>query len=158
MAKANVELVCSECGSKYTASKNCYSRRDADNWEAYVANQSKHLCPDCYAKAMREQRKKEEAAKAAKIAANAAKCTIKFPELVGSEKQIKWATDIRTRLIAKLSERGINWGTVETKNFGAGITAEQVKRLEAEIAKLYETSAKVWIDMRDNTVFGVCVE
>lgn len=112
------------------------------------------LCPECYGKAMRAKREAEKAAEAKKNAEAAAKCTLDLPELIGSEKQVKWALDIRTRLIADMSRRNAKWAALASGNYPEDHKSE----IEAELAKLLNPSAKAWIDMRGTRVFGVYIE
>lgn len=132
MAMAKVEVVCSECGKTYTVSKKCYNRREADNFEAWVAAQSDHLCHECYAEAMRKKREAERAEQLKAAQEQAEKDNL--PVLQGSEKQIAWAEQIRGKLIAEIDTRK------PKGNFR--------EYLIAEISA--HTEAHWWIDNRDS--------
>ncbi len=105
MAKGTAECTCKYCGNKFTVSKTCSNRSDADNWEAW-AEAHYDECPDCYKARM--QREREEANRKAV----ADSVIAGLPELSGSEKQISWATKIRKDFIDerfpldKLSDTG----------------------------------------------------
>lgn len=131
MAKASVTLTCPDCGCEFIKSKTCCNRREADEWEAWVASHGPWMCPGCYKEHARaeERRKNEEA-----IAATGAT----LPPLTGSEKQVAWAEDIRANAIA---------------------TA--VKSLKDDVDKAAiiadlcagKTEAKWWIDARFSVIF-----
>ncbi len=154
MAKASVMVTCSVCGKTYTATKTCYNRREADNWESWVVNQNDHFCTECYAEKMRVKREQERASEAEKNAKLAEKCTISLPELVGSEKQVKWANDIRTKFIAKLSGRGLKWEALASGDY----PENEREAIEAELRKLKNASAKYWIEVRGQKIFGLSVD
>ena len=97
MAKARIDVKCTGCGRDYTIEKICGNRRQADEFEAWVARQSDHLCPECYAKMMAAKRQAEQAA-ANKAAAEASE---DLPTLEGSEKQVTWATTIRANALSR---------------------------------------------------------
>lgn len=101
MAKAMITIICGTCGREFTHSKNCYNRDDANHYEEWARD---HIttCPECYGKAMR-----------AKLDAQTAEARktiegMEFSELVGTDKQIAWASDIRARAAAILKPCGGN--------------------------------------------------
>lgn len=153
MAKGRVELTCCKCGEEFWVEKTCYNRTDANEWEAWMKDQNR-LCKECYAEEMRQKREAEKAAEAAKNAEAAAECPIQLPGLTGSEKQIKWAKDIRNKLIAKLTRMGIKWDIIA----GGEFPVEHQDKIKAEIAKLQNPSAKYWIELRGKTIFDAKVE
>ena len=75
MAMANVDLVCKKCGKSFTFSKNCMSRRAADDCEEW-AKSVIDLCPDC---------RRDE-----KIGL----CTLQ-----GTPKQVSWAASLRRKYL-----------------------------------------------------------
>lgn len=87
MAVARVTLVCPECGKEFEVRKACRNTREAESYEAWVAKQG-WVCSEC-----------AEAA----TAAVAEKAIAKFgmPEITGkSDKQIKYANDLRNKFIS----------------------------------------------------------
>ena len=97
MAKASIEVTCSECGKTYKVEKKCSNRREADEFESWVASQDQHLCSECYGKMMAKKRQEERDAENKKAAENSKD----LPPLSGSEKQIAWATTIRAKALEK---------------------------------------------------------
>lgn len=95
MAKASVLVTCSECGREYRVEKNCYNRREADEFEDWVVMQSPHYCPECYRKMMSMKRQKDREDEFKK----AQEKTSDMPTLEGSEKQVAWATVIRAKAL-----------------------------------------------------------
>lgn len=90
MAIAEFTIICPTCGEEFGVRRKCYNRKDADNYEAWVKSHP-YNCPKCY--------------KAAKIAETESKAAefvarVGLPEIVGkSDKQIKFATDLRTKYL-----------------------------------------------------------
>lgn len=94
MAKARVELICDECGRTYTREKFCHNRREADEWERWMEGRG-GLCPECYtAKKLLDRADKDAAFEAGH----------NYPALIGSEKQVAWATTIRRKAITAIEE------------------------------------------------------
>lgn len=85
MAMANVDLVCKKCGKSFTFSKNCMSRRAADDCEEW-AKSAIDLCPDC----RREEENLKEFAEDEKIGL----CTLQ-----GTPKQVSWAASLRRKYL-----------------------------------------------------------
>lgn len=131
MAKASIKIICEACGCEFTHSKICYNRADATRYEEWARD---HIttCPECYGKAMRAKERAKIDAQTAE--ANKAIEGMVFSELIGSEKQIAWATDIRARAAATCKAAGGNekfWELFNSK-----------------------TEAKWWIDNRDYMGMG----
>ena len=101
MAKASVTVTCNECGREFKVEKQCYNRREADSYEAWVSNQSEHHCPECYGKMMTAKRQAEREAENAA----AAEASVDFPALEGTEKQVTWAVTIRAKALANCKAR-----------------------------------------------------
>lgn len=89
MAKAKAICTCERCGKTFEVTTIRSNRRDADSWERWAAEHYT-LCDACT-----ELERKEEAAKlAAQAAADG------LPALVGSEKQVVWAEQLRAAALA----------------------------------------------------------
>lgn len=135
MAKARVRMVCADCGAEYWAEKTCCNRREADSWEAWMCDQE-GCCPTCYAKRMAAQRqaKNDEAYTTAQAEA----AQLGWPELTGSEKQVRWAISLRHDAMVAALERS-----------PSHIKQEYLPL----VAKVLEghTEAKWWIDNRGQT-------
>lgn len=131
MAKAMITIICATCGQEFRHTRTCYNRDDATRYEEW-ARDNIATCPACYGKA---QRAKERAKLDAQTAeARKAIEGMELSELIGTEKQIKWASDIRARAAAILKPCGGN-------------------------AKFWEkfnaiTDAKWWIENRDHMSMG----
>lgn len=98
MARGMVECTCERCGNTFTKIKHgCMNRADATRWEEW-AKENCTLCPDCWAK---DKKAADEQRVAALIK------EFNLPDITGvSEKQIKYATDLRNDAL-KNSERNI---------------------------------------------------
>lgn len=95
MAIAKIEIICKKCGKKFEHRATKASRREADSYEAWARD---HIdtCPECYRTETREAetRKGEKASE-----------KFHLPEITeGTEKQIKFASDLRARFILRNQE------------------------------------------------------
>ena len=91
MARAKAICECKVCGGRFEKIRyNCYNREQANSWEEWAVSYFDE-CPDCY-----EKRKAEELKQEAKEAG--------LPELEGTERQIKWANEIRKKMVDKLNQ------------------------------------------------------
>ena len=109
------------------------SGKSADKQEKIEWAERDGICPACYAKMKREEReesRKEEAQ------------VNGFPELEGSEKQISWANEIRSKFFENLNH------AIECVKVTDKIQA-QIDRA-TEMLRTVNT-ARFWIDNRDNT-------
>lgn len=92
MARAIANCKCEKCGETFEKIAFKYNRTEADKWQAW-AEENCTICPDCWRKLQQE----EDAAKAAEII----DC-FNLPEITGkSDKQIKYASDLRDKLLAQ---------------------------------------------------------
>jgi hypothetical protein len=73
-----------------------------------------------------------------RLAEHVAACSLDLPALVGSEKQVKWAQDIRAKVIGTLGANGIKWDAI--------LAMSGDDKVKAELDKIMQTSAKWWID------------
>lgn len=124
MAIASVTLKCTVCGKEFEIRKNCFNRSDADSYEEWAKD---HIdtCPECK--------------KAARIAAEEDKVgEWKTVELTGSEKQIKWANDLRRECIIAL----LNYAKPDTD-------AKRERFQQVVDALNTKTESRWWIDNRD---------
>lgn len=93
MAKAHATCTCARCGKQWTAEATKNNRKDADAWAEWAA-ENYTVCPECY----HEFKKSEQEEKEQKIYD---KYVDVLPEITnGSEKQIKYADDLRRKYIA----------------------------------------------------------
>lgn len=97
MAKATATCTCRVCGATFDVSAVKRNRRDADSWESWAV-QHYDECPEC-----REARIQAQRAEENKKAAEAAH-EMGYPELIGTLKQVAWATTIRDKVITSLRE------------------------------------------------------
>lgn len=92
MARAIAECRCSQCGAKFERIQFRPNRKMADEWKAW-AEESCTTCPACWQKEQQEK----AAAKAAEIVER-----FNLPEITGkSEKQIRFAADLRNKLLVQ---------------------------------------------------------
>ena len=128
MAKASVSIFCTSCGKEFKHEKICYNRDQANAYEDW-ARVNITLCPTCYKETMREcERKAQEKALDG----------VELADLTGSDKQVKWATDIRRAVLAQATKYS------PTEQFWDAVNIK--------------TDAKWWIDNRFEveTLEGLC--
>ncbi len=137
MARATAYCKCEKCGKDFEIEVYKPNRRTADSYAEWVSK-TRTICYDCEQE-ITEARRKEENEAAAKKAEEAG-----LPQLVGSEKQIAWATTIRQSLVDEV------------------MGSEHVSYEVSAVRKAKETfmelisgdeflTAKWWIDHRENT-------
>lgn len=90
MAKATITLTCSKCGKEFEITVHGFNRTDCDRKVEYYGKDPTGICPECKKEAWVEEQK-------AKNKAAVENLGYTLPELTGSEKQIKWANDLRAR-------------------------------------------------------------
>lgn len=95
MARARIELTCTDCGKKFVHIHTCRNSREAASYEVW-AKENITCCPDCLAAG----RKAEQAVAVENYLASFAG-EFCFPEITGvSDKQIAYAKSLRDRFIA----------------------------------------------------------
>ena len=121
--------------AKYTITYRCGHTAEVQLYGKYEDRDKKIAwyktidCPECRAKARDEEAKVKG-----------------YAELTGSEKQVRWANDIRAKKLADAED-------LATKvNKNKGKFDEAVKTLKDK------TSASWWIDRRDNTIMDILKE
>lgn len=124
MAIANATCTCATCGKEFVIRVAKRNRADANSFEQWAAA---HIteCRECERKRVHEE---------------ALAVSEGLPELTGSEKQIKWAIDIRAGFIKTI--RGIK----EFAKYAADMAA----------ITAHKTEAKWWIDNRDWSPDRLC--
>ena len=96
MARAIAECTCATCGAKFEKIAFKYNRTEADEWKAW-AEENCTTCPDCWTK----EKQEKDAMKAAELIAE-----LHLPEIAGkSEKQIKYANDLRNKAVLDATVR-----------------------------------------------------
>lgn len=148
MAKASVTLHCTECGTEYTITKNCYNRKEANSWEGYMEGND-GLCAECWKKEQQRKREEERIKLAETVNAKLTEAGVVLPELTGSERQIAWAADIRNKVVASLTKMGFKWDMITNKSYP--------EEVALEVARLFEASSKAWIESRGKRIFGLVV-
>lgn len=92
MARAIATCKCAKCGATFEKIAFKYNRTEADKWQEW-AEENCTTCPDCWQK----EKQEKDAAKAAAIIER-----FSLPEITGkSDKQIKFAVDLRNKLLVK---------------------------------------------------------
>lgn len=155
MAKATATYCCSTCGATVHRQVDAYNRRMADERAAYLSGQG-GLCEACWRVERDAKREAEHSAETMAAAALAAETGL--PALVGSPKQIAWAESIRAKALAANKPVSLRPATQELADHFR-ITLEELVARQAEINDAAiaarrdletETSAKWWIDNRDD--------
>ena len=133
MAKAKAICKCKYCGNEFEIIAYKYNSRDARDFEKWASDHYDE-CPEC-----REKRIDAEHDEQARISAEAAKAK-GWPELTGSEKQVKWATSIREAELGTAAEEFTR--RLKTRH------PESYKIAMAAIEQLATTKTKAswWID------------
>lgn len=116
MAKATAIMVCPVCGAEVKWSVEKHNRAEAGNFESYY-NGKERLCPECYKKSLQEEREKEAARNADSFKELCEKYHITLPALEGSEKQVKWAEDIRVEKMLALEKVGLRYAEIFAGTF-----------------------------------------
>lgn len=141
MAKYSITRSCGHDDVVQIFGTNRNGERDRrEKWEASKP------CDDC-AKASREA-----AHKAANEVSQQAAEKLALPDLLGSEKQVSWATTIRHNLLVKKAEViEANIASHAAIPERAALAAKNKIDFEAAVAELTaQTSASWWIDNRAN--------
>lgn len=125
------------CGHQST--QQIYGTNSHGERERQAKRFEEQLCTDCY--------RKEQLAKAQAT-------SVALPSLVGSEKQIAWATTLRAKFVDRVDS--------QIKTFSAGYGAEEEGREATTILTAMEqardniltthTDSRYWIDNRDDAL------
>ena len=91
MAKWQVTCICEKCGKEFSRTGFAGNRADADKREDWV-KKNPGLCRDCW--------KEEKAAEEDEFIRS-----LPLPELTGTEKQVKYAEDLRKRYLVSYCSR-----------------------------------------------------
>lgn len=138
MAKAEVKIVCQNCGREFYHSKKCYSRSQADSYKEW-AQQNITICPNCWAKLKKETKQLE---------INETKKEMNFPELKGTPNQIAWAEAIRTEHVKFIIEAYDKHIEIQKKKGNTSDLAKEKSIIDYMIANA--TEAHEWIENRDD--------
>ena len=136
MARAIAECTCAQCGAKFEKVQFRPNRKMADEWKEW-AEENCTVCPDCWQK----EKQEKDAAKAEALIEE-----LHLPEIVGkSEKQVKYASDLRNKYIVRSAEyiRFMHNCLFDEQFKGR-------KQCEAE-AKKEGLSVSAWIEKRANS-------
>lgn len=139
MARAIAICMCATCGIKFEKAAFKRNRTEADSWQEW-AEANCDECPECYAKRMAQERAKKVQA-------------LGLPEITGkSEKQIKYALDLRTKYVVdhtkeiKYVKRMLQISQTDeakAQAAAAGMTVEEV--FKATIEKMHLQIALVCV-------------
>jgi len=161
MARAMINLKCEKCGKEFTHIKHgCYNRSDANQYENW-AKSAITTCPDCWKEEQEIKKLAEREKETVKSAEIAQSCPWQLPALQGSEKQIKWAADIRNNLIAQMIDKEIKWGNIEAAGKGenpAEVNQETLSAAKELYDAIFSISAKWWIENRGKRFFNCIFE
>lgn len=131
MAKYEVTYSCGHTG----VVNLCGKTADRENKLRWYEEQA--LCPACYEKALMEAREKQNEECKERAA------ELELPELTGTEKQIKWALELRDTFVKEVDEQ-IDWYSDDTPN--GRLVRRILTAWKADCLKHAE--AKWWIDHR----------
>jgi len=122
---------CHKCNSEFKVNFFGISKRDQE-WR--IKNQT-WTCDSCFEK--EKNKANIEATKEAE--------SMGLPELIGTEKQIKWAETLRIKIVKKIG--------IILNDLSNGIPKDRLKKA---IVIIYgETKASYWIDNRSNNVHSI---
>ena len=128
------EVECTECGKKFDV--QLYGKMKYREWKV---EHGYWLCDEC--KTKKREREVEKAIEKSK--------EMELPELVGSEKQVKWALQIRLQAIKEMEKQIEAEKAMERLNpEGNPSEIEFLMRLGFK-DMLKETKASFWIDNRN---------
>lgn len=103
MSISQIEAVCEHCGRTFKHRHKCYNRDAAESYTEW-AKENVTICPECYKEIQRETECKRIEGLTKDMPVTA--------ELTGTEKQIKWAKDIRAKALSFVVDKSPN------KHFG----------------------------------------
>lgn len=126
MAVGKVNCICCKCGKEIVLTKNFFKRKDADNWEEWMKEINDFVCYEC---------KKADEKEKMKQAMEEMEKDLELSELEGSEKQVRWARELRYKFLRDLK-------TYRNEM----VSLEDVNSI---------TQAKFWIDHRDEGTYDI---
>ncbi len=134
MAKYDIKFSCG-----HTETKQLFGKTKDRDWQIKKWEES-GLCSDCYRKSIEDAREK------ANEAAAAAASKLGLPDLIGTEKQVAWATTVRQGFIDEMLENLAKW---------EGDHEKETKIFEHIIEN--KLSASWWIDRRDQGARSIII-
>lgn len=93
MAVGKVTCTCSKCGKEIVLTKKFFKREDANNWEEYMKESNDFICYEC---------KKADEKEKMRQAMEEMEKDLELPKLEGSEKQVRWARELRYKFLRDL--------------------------------------------------------
>lgn len=139
MAIAKYVGICKKCNREFSILKECYSRRDADNYEKW-AESNIQICSACAAK----ERDAQNAERAAKTIAE---FSVILPKITGkSDKQIKYANDVRAKYINRNYDKFRDyWSTLRDIEKNLSERGEEIlAQIAAECKTLEDSKAELF--------------
>ena len=164
MPRANVSLICSKCEkSFYHTSSRVIPSKELDGYIDWAKN-TINTCPECWKTENEAKKLAEREKQSAKDAETVQECPWILPNLTGTEKQVKWANDIRNNLLAQMISKKVNFGAIESAAKDelppdVGNREKLVKTSIEFMEAIYNDSAKWWIDNRGKSFFEgrICI-
>lgn len=126
MAVGKVTCTCSKCGKEIVLTKKFFKREEANNWEEYMKESNDFVCYEC---------KKADEKEKMKQAIEEMEKDLELSELEGSEKQVRWARELRYKFLRDLK-------TYRNEM----VSLEDINSI---------TQAKFWIDHRDEGTYDI---
>lgn len=128
MAVGKVTCTCSKCGKEIVLTKKFFKREDANNWEEYMKESNDFVCYEC---------KKADEKEKMRQAMEEMEKDLELPKLEGSEKQVRWARELRYKFLKSLKTYRKKYEMVSLEDINSMV------------------QAKFWIDHRNEGTYDI---
>lgn len=128
MAVGKVNCICYKCGKEIVLTKKFFKRKDANDFEEYMKEINDFVCYEC--KKADEKEKKRQAMEEMEK-------DLELSELEGSEKQVRWARELRYKFLKSLKTYRKRYEMVSLEDINSMV------------------QAKFWIDHRDEDAYDI---
>ena len=128
MAVGKVTCTCSKCGKEIVLTKKFFKREDANNWEKYMKESNDFVCYEC---------KKADEKEKMRQAMEEMEKDLELPKLEGSEKQVRWARELRYKFLKSLKTYRKKYEMVSLEDINSMV------------------QAKFWIDHRNEDTYDI---
>lgn len=128
MAVGKVTCTCSKCGKEIVLTKKFFKREDANNWEEYMKESNDFVCYEC---------KKADEKEKMRQAMEEMEKDLELPKLEGSEKQVRWARELRYKFLKSFKTYRKKYEMVSLEDINSMV------------------QAKFWIDHRNEGTYDI---